>query len=142
METAGHATTRECDRRTGLLSKETQINGLNAAYDITRRWAYDALNRMSSVTDWLSRATRYSYDAAGNRVTEARLTSDLGISYDADGLVAGHEDADHANSLCTKRAASAAPMAMAAMIAPVKPFTFMPGTKRSLIIRITAATIR
>lgn len=59
----------------------TQIYKVETLYQAS--YAYDALNRLTQVTDWASNLTTYSYDAAG-RLTGAALPNGVSSSYDYD----------------------------------------------------------
>jgi YD repeat-containing protein len=73
IATAGHVTGRNCDRRTGLVSDETQADGTNAAYNIVRTMGYDALGRLLSLTEASGSATAKTtttqYDDVNRKVT-------------------------------------------------------------------------
>ena len=66
-----------------IMAESRQLRPLGRTNQAT--YAYDAVNRLSSVTDWNSRAVSYAYDDAG-RMTTATLPASTGIvssySYD------------------------------------------------------------
>ncbi|MFO0796118.1 MAG: putative Ig domain-containing protein [Gemmataceae bacterium] len=81
----GFATTRSFDARGNLLAETTP--------DGTTAYAYNALNKLTRVTDPLNRTTAYAYDPAGNLVRVVNpLGDDSAFTYDPLGRVATFED--------------------------------------------------